>query len=139
MACRKHRVDLHVLVDYAPNIFTSDPKKFIDQVPEVDHLNLFLTGLGYVDQGVWFSALTLSRSDNPSEIRKKLQVYAIESVLSSRSGILHDTYKRSLQLTWSKPLQISKVPSTYCISFEVRTLEKGFSKTVILRGRLSYL
>ncbi|CUA72874.1 Elongator complex protein 1 [Rhizoctonia solani] len=46
LACRKHRVDLHVLVEYAPTIFTNDPARFVDQIPEVDYLNLFLTGLG---------------------------------------------------------------------------------------------
>ncbi|ELU39450.1 pol II transcription elongation factor [Rhizoctonia solani AG-1 IA] len=46
LTCRKHRIDLHVLVDYAPTVFTSDPAQFVDQVPEVDYLNLFLTGLG---------------------------------------------------------------------------------------------
>ncbi|CAE6454047.1 unnamed protein product [Rhizoctonia solani] len=46
LACRKHRIDLHVLVEYAPTIFTNDPAQFVNQIPEVDHLNLFLTGLG---------------------------------------------------------------------------------------------
>ncbi|KAG8722224.1 hypothetical protein FRC09_006606 [Ceratobasidium sp. 395] len=46
LACRKHRVDLDVLVDFAPVAFAEEPARFVDQVPEVDHLNLFLTGLG---------------------------------------------------------------------------------------------
>ncbi|CAE6532691.1 unnamed protein product [Rhizoctonia solani] len=46
LACRKHRIDLHVLVEYAPGIFADNPGQFVDQIPEVDHLNLFLTGLG---------------------------------------------------------------------------------------------
>ncbi|CAE7213541.1 unnamed protein product [Rhizoctonia solani] len=46
LACRKHRIDLHVLVEYALTTFTHDPATFVDQIPEVDYLNLFLTGLG---------------------------------------------------------------------------------------------
>ncbi|KAG9098159.1 hypothetical protein FRC06_006747 [Ceratobasidium sp. 370] len=46
LACRKHRVDLEVLVEFAPVAFVEDPARFVDQVPEVDYLNLFLTGLG---------------------------------------------------------------------------------------------
>ncbi|KAG8762167.1 hypothetical protein FRC11_010683 [Ceratobasidium sp. 423] len=46
LTCRKHRIDLHVLVEYAPIVFTDDPGQFVDQIPEADHLNLFLTGLG---------------------------------------------------------------------------------------------
>ncbi|KAG9083537.1 hypothetical protein FS749_005957 [Ceratobasidium sp. UAMH 11750] len=46
LACRKHRVDLELLVEFAPVAFAEDPGRFVDQVPEVDYLNLFLTGLG---------------------------------------------------------------------------------------------
>ncbi|CAE6477418.1 hypothetical protein ACGC1H_007622 [Rhizoctonia solani] len=46
LACRKHRIDLHVLVEYAPTTFANDPAQFVNQISEVDYLNLFLTGLG---------------------------------------------------------------------------------------------
>ncbi|KAG8738161.1 hypothetical protein FRC10_007220 [Ceratobasidium sp. 414] len=46
LACRKHRVDQEILVEFAPVAFAEDPGRFVDQVPEVDYLNLFLTGLG---------------------------------------------------------------------------------------------
>ncbi|QRV80523.1 Pol II transcription elongation factor [Ceratobasidium sp. AG-Ba] len=46
LACRKHRVDLDLLVDFSPTVFADQPTRLADQVPEVDHLNLFLTGLG---------------------------------------------------------------------------------------------
>lgn len=45
-ACRKHRVDLNVIVDRNPEKFMQDVPSFLDQVPEVDHINLFLTFVG---------------------------------------------------------------------------------------------
>ena len=46
MACRKHRVDLNVIVDRNSEKFMQDVPSFLDQVPEVDHINLFLTFVG---------------------------------------------------------------------------------------------
>ncbi|GAA5885604.1 hypothetical protein JCM16303_001478 [Sporobolomyces ruberrimus] len=45
LLCRKHRIDLNLLYDHNPSFLTSHLSGFIDQVKEVDHLNLFLSGL----------------------------------------------------------------------------------------------
>ncbi|CAA7260510.1 unnamed protein product [Cyclocybe aegerita] len=45
-ACRKHRIDLNVIVDHNPEKFVVDIPSFVDQIPEVDHLNLMLTLIG---------------------------------------------------------------------------------------------
>ena len=45
-ACRKHRIDLNVIVDHDPERLKQNISSFIDQIPEVDHLNLFLTLTG---------------------------------------------------------------------------------------------
>ena len=45
-ACRKHRIDLNVIVDHDPAAFCARIPAFVDQIPEVDHLNLFLTLIG---------------------------------------------------------------------------------------------
>jgi len=42
-ACRKHRIDLNVLVDHNQEQFLVHVPQFVEQIPEVDHLNLFLT------------------------------------------------------------------------------------------------
>jgi hypothetical protein len=47
-ACRKHRIDVNVIVDRNLGKFMNDISDFVDQVPEVDHINLFLTLIGYV-------------------------------------------------------------------------------------------
>jgi elongator complex protein 1 len=52
--CRKHRVDLNVIVDYAPKAFESQVEKFILEIPALnrsDRLSLFITALHDVD--VW--------------------------------------------------------------------------------------
>lgn len=45
IACRKHRIDMNIIFDHNPQAFFDRLSTFIDQIPEVDHLNLFLTGL----------------------------------------------------------------------------------------------
>lgn len=45
LLCRKHRIDLNLLYDHNPSFFTAHLSEFVDQVKDVDHLNLFLSGL----------------------------------------------------------------------------------------------
>jgi len=45
-ACRKHRIDLNVIVDHDPEAFLERIPTFVEQVPEVEHLNLFLALVG---------------------------------------------------------------------------------------------
>ena len=49
IACRKHRIDLNIIYDHDPQGFFKRLSTFVDQIPEVDHLNLFLTGLRQED------------------------------------------------------------------------------------------
>ncbi|CAL1711610.1 unnamed protein product [Somion occarium] len=45
-ACRRHRVDLNVFLEYNREAFMADLTLFIDQVDDVDNINLFLTSIG---------------------------------------------------------------------------------------------
>jgi elongator complex protein 1 len=45
ITCRKHRIDLNLLYDLDPQGFMSKLDRFVDQVHEVDHLNLFISSL----------------------------------------------------------------------------------------------
>lgn len=45
-ACRKHRIDLDVIVDHSPETLLARIPAFVDQIPEVDHLNLFIASIG---------------------------------------------------------------------------------------------
>nr|XP_018259126.1 elongator complex protein 1 [Kwoniella dejecticola CBS 10117]OBR81284.1 elongator complex protein 1 [Kwoniella dejecticola CBS 10117] len=49
LQCRKHRLDLNVLYDLNPSQFMSNLKDFVQQVPEVDYLNLFVSSLNSAD------------------------------------------------------------------------------------------
>ncbi|THH05467.1 hypothetical protein EW145_g4776 [Phellinidium pouzarii] len=46
LACRKHRLDLNILVEHNPAAFLENIPSFVDQIEDVDYLNLFLTNLG---------------------------------------------------------------------------------------------
>jgi IKI3 family len=48
LTCRKHRIDLNVIVDRNPKLFRERLSSFIEQVHDVDYINLFLTNLGSV-------------------------------------------------------------------------------------------
>ncbi len=43
--CRRHRVDLNFLHDYAPELFLQSIGKFVKELQSVDYLNLFLSSL----------------------------------------------------------------------------------------------
>jgi hypothetical protein len=45
LLCRRHRIDLNILHDHDPEAFKAHLSDFITQVKDVDHLNLFLSGL----------------------------------------------------------------------------------------------
>ncbi|KAH7883327.1 pol II transcription elongation factor [Phlebopus sp. FC_14] len=46
LACRKHRIDLGVIVQRNFDAFMADVPAFVDQVQDVDYINLFLTNVG---------------------------------------------------------------------------------------------
>lgn len=48
LACRKHRIDLNVLVDRDPKLFGERLPSFVEQVSDIDYINLFLTNLAFV-------------------------------------------------------------------------------------------
>ncbi|KAF8587053.1 IKI3-domain-containing protein [Ramaria rubella] len=46
LACRKHRVDLNVIVEMDPVAFTTNIAAFVAHLDDVDYINLFLSGVG---------------------------------------------------------------------------------------------
>ncbi|PCH36634.1 IkappaB kinase complex IKAP component [Wolfiporia cocos MD-104 SS10] len=46
LACRKHRIDLNVLIDHNREAFKQNLPHFVKEVDDVDYINLFLTSLG---------------------------------------------------------------------------------------------
>ncbi|KAF9450112.1 IkappaB kinase complex, IKAP component [Macrolepiota fuliginosa MF-IS2] len=46
-ACRKHRIDLNVIIEHDRERFLKNVASFVEQVHEVDHLNLLLTSIGH--------------------------------------------------------------------------------------------
>lgn len=49
LTCRRHRIDLNILYDLDYRAFGENIAKFVDQIPEVDYLNLFASGLSNDD------------------------------------------------------------------------------------------
>lgn len=49
MSCRRHRIDLNLLIDHIPEQFCKSVEEFITQIPEPEYLNLFITSLKDID------------------------------------------------------------------------------------------
>ena len=45
ITCRKHRLDLDILYTLDPTKFLANLPEFVEQIPEVDYLNLFMSSL----------------------------------------------------------------------------------------------
>jgi elongator complex protein 1 len=75
LACRKHRIDLSFIIEHDCVKFLEDIPSFVEQVHEVDHINLFLTGIGCVHRCRLASALIpccYSRGSQPPETITRL-------------------------------------------------------------------
>lgn len=82
MACRKHRIDLNVIVDHDRETFMRRLASFVEQVDDVDHINLFLTNLGRVIQiDFHFLNLTLL-SDEVRRTQEPLRISVTQFGLS---------------------------------------------------------
>ncbi|KAF8132053.1 pol II transcription elongation factor [Boletus edulis] len=46
VSCRKHRIDLSIIVQHNQDAFMAGVSEFVDQVQDVDFINLFLTNVG---------------------------------------------------------------------------------------------
>lgn len=47
LVCRKHRIDLNLLIDHNPELFVKHIVTFLRQVDEPDYINLIITSLRY--------------------------------------------------------------------------------------------
>jgi hypothetical protein len=61
LACRKHRIELSVLVEADVPKFIAAVPEFIQQIDDVDHFNLFLTGVSLVPFPATSSAIIANR------------------------------------------------------------------------------
>jgi hypothetical protein len=67
LACRKHRIDLNVIVDRDPKLFRERLPFFVEEVNDVDYINLFLTNLAFVifsESSDWHSSKFVGKVPN---------------------------------------------------------------------------
>jgi hypothetical protein len=48
LACRKHRIDMEIIIEQGFDAFMNGVERFLQDIPEVDHISLFLANIGYV-------------------------------------------------------------------------------------------
>ncbi|KAF7362473.1 polymerase II transcription elongation factor [Mycena venus] len=94
LSCRKHRIDLNVLVEHDHTAFLENLPLFIEQVHEVDHINLFLTGVGQGKQSPERIAqicdtlrTELERKDLTKYINSILTAYMVKTPPDPEAGL----------------------------------------------------
>ena len=45
-ACRRHRIDLKIMIEHNEDLLYENLSSFVQQLANVDHFNLFLTSIG---------------------------------------------------------------------------------------------
>ncbi|KAF8058697.1 pol II transcription elongation factor [Lyophyllum atratum] len=93
-ACRKHRIDLNVLVDHDQAKFLERISSFVEQIHEVDHINLFLTGLGRGSQPPEAIAklcdtvrIELEKKDLTKYVNSILTAYVVKTPPDHEAGL----------------------------------------------------
>ncbi|KAJ3214160.1 hypothetical protein HDU67_002020 [Dinochytrium kinnereticum] len=76
LQCRKHRIDLNILVDHLPNIFFENVAEFVKQISSSDYLNLFISSLKEEDVSVTMYPSRLQPAKKAAE-RETLKVNAV--------------------------------------------------------------
>ncbi|KAG8220454.1 IKI3 family-domain-containing protein [Butyriboletus roseoflavus] len=77
VSCRKHRIDLSIIVQHDQGAFMAGVSKFVDQVQDVDYINLFLTNVGR-------SQLTQKAiTDVCDAVRRELEIKDISKYVNS--------------------------------------------------------
>ncbi|GJE98183.1 IkappaB kinase complex IKAP component [Phanerochaete sordida] len=76
-SCRRHRIDMNVLVSHDRDAFMRNITAFVEQVKDVDYINLFLTSLG---QGTLPDDIVNEVCDG---VRKELEKKSVSTYINS--------------------------------------------------------
>ncbi|KAJ7198481.1 pol II transcription elongation factor [Mycena pura] len=94
LSCRKHRIDLNALVEHDQAAFMENLPLFLEQVHEMDHINLFLTGVGRGPQSPEMIAklcdairAELERKDLKKYVNSILTAYMVKTPADPESGL----------------------------------------------------
>ena len=82
VSCRKHRIDLSIIVQHNQDAFMAGVSKFVDQVQDVDYINLFLTNVGSVSFCLMSSALFLIHVGEVNSRKRRLLTSATPYVVN---------------------------------------------------------
>ncbi|KAI6009884.1 pol II transcription elongation factor [Pisolithus marmoratus] len=77
LACRKHRINLSIIVEHNEDAFMAGVSQFVEQIQQVDYINLFLTNIGRSE----LSAKTISNVCDT--VRLELQTKDLSKYVNS--------------------------------------------------------
>ena len=96
--CRRHRIDLNILHDHAPELFIQTIGKFVKDLESVDHLNIFLSSLRDEDVSKTKYA-GFSNNSNGNNTNKNLVLSGFIEKINSVSEAILKVLKED-SLTW---------------------------------------
>ncbi|KAN0060657.1 putative elongator complex protein 1 [Thecaphora frezii] len=105
--CRTHRMDVNILYDHDPESFMSHIDKFVAQVADVDHLNLFLSGLRNEDVTTTLYK-PLTRSERASTSNESKVNRICDAMRAELERVDKRRYVNSILTT-----HVRKVPADY--------------------------
>ncbi|WVQ81518.1 hypothetical protein IAT38_003642 [Cryptococcus sp. DSM 104549] len=85
LTCRKHRLDLNILYDLGPSKFMESLPDFVEQIPEVDYLNLFVSSVNLEDSS---RVLYAEHSRDPSSSSFPIPADKVNSICDALRGLL---------------------------------------------------
>ena len=101
LACRKHRIDLNLLIDHDYEQFISSCQEFVEQIPETDYLNLFISSLKNEDVcKTMYPSLLAAKSNVPDDSKLNTVCDAIRLAIESKAG--NQSYNLSIVTTDAK-------------------------------------
>ncbi|KAL1924120.1 uncharacterized protein VTP21DRAFT_7155 [Calcarisporiella thermophila] len=84
--CRKHRIDMNIICDYNLDAFMDNIDLFVTQIPEVEHLNLFLSSLRNEDVTTTLYPFRVAQA--PTETKKTESADKINRICDAVRSIL---------------------------------------------------
>ena len=105
LVCRKHRVDMNILHDYAPEPFMRDIELFIKQVKKIEYIDLLLSSLSEENVAETTYKETLTTKLDKPLVKGVSEGAAQSSSASSKVNRICDAFLAALQPQRSSHLQ----------------------------------
>lgn len=129
LACRTHRIDLDILHDYDPELFSSNVELFINQIEKIEYLDLFVSCLHEED------VTKTKYRETKDDIENRINELRIEDLQNQTSNQVIDTSKRIIKnkenQKYSADSKVNKICRAVLSVLEKKEYFNKYLQTVI--------